>query len=182
MSSFTEYIGVVVRTHGLDGTLMLADTVGIPEALQPGMSVAIGFSRDFVQQFTVADYSSIASRTTIRLVEVTSADKAAPLIEQAVYAQPDDIGLDDEQRFRIGDIQGCEVVLEDGTMLGAVTDVWLLPANDVWVVTLANGNEVPFPVIDDVILSVDMDKRTVTVRPLPGLIELGTQSGEESDA
>ena len=181
MSSYSEYIGVVARTHGLDGMVLLMDTIGATSGLSVGSTVAIGYSRDFAKVYTIDAFESSPSRTILRLRECPSADSAMALVEQAVYAQPSDVGLREDDRHRIGDIEGCTVVTSDGTVIGVVTDVWLMPANDVWVVTMPDGRTIPLPVIDDVVLSVDVAARLIVVFLLPGLLDLSTTSAEEQD-
>ncbi|MFN4908416.1 MAG: ribosome maturation factor RimM [Bacteroidota bacterium] len=182
MSTFDEYLGVITRSHGLDGTMVLTDVVVLPRPLAPGSEVAIGYSRDFAQPHVVAHFESTAFRTTLRLRDVVTAEAVTPLVDQAVYARSSDVGIDASSRFRIGDVEGCTVIDESGETLGTITDVWLMPANDVWVMTLPGGRTIPLPVIDDVILKVDPQARLITVRLLPGLAELGTADEERDDA
>ena len=56
-------------------------------------------------------------------------------------------------------------------VLGDVVDVIVTGANDVWVVEGGPHGRVLLPVIDPVILSVDLEARTAEVELLPGLIE-----------
>ena len=53
--------------------------------------------------------------------------------------------------------------------LGEIVEVIVTGANDVWVLEGPLG-EVLLPVIDDVVLSIDWDARTATVRALEGLL------------
>jgi 16S rRNA processing protein RimM len=131
--------------------------------------------------YTVAEFSASPHRTTLRLVEFSTADALASLIDQAVYAASEDVGVDDSDRHRIGDIEGCRVVTSDGELIGTVTDVWLMPANDVWVVTTPDGSTIPMPVIADVVKHVNIEERCITVELLPGLREITSTSGDDSD-
>ena len=176
-----EYIGVIARTHGLDGTVLLVDAVSLPQPLVAGTRVGIGYSREFTTMYTVAEFSASPHRTTLRLVEFSTADALASLIDQAVYAASEDVGVDDSDRHRIGDIEGCRVVTSDGELIGTVTDVWLMPANDVWVVTTPDGSTIPMPVIADVVKHVNIEERCITVELLPGLREITSTSGDDSD-
>ena len=181
MSSYSEDIGVVARTHGLDGMVLLMDTIGATSGLSVDSTVAIGYSRDFAKVYTIDAFESSPLRTILRLRECPSADSAQSLVEQAVYARPSDVGLREDDRHRIGDIEGCTVVTNDGNVVGVVTDVWLMPANDVWIVTMPDGRTLPLPVIDDVVLSVDVAARVIVAYILPGLLDLSTNSAEERD-
>jgi 16S rRNA processing protein RimM len=177
-----EYIGVVGRSHGLDGTVVLVDAMSLPQPLAPGTRVGIGFSRDFVTMYTVAEFSATPHRTTLRLQEFSTAEAIATLTDQAVYASSGDVGVDDADRHRIGDIEGCTVVTTDNELVGTITDVWLMPANDVWVVTAPDGSTIPLPVIDDVIKHVDIAHRRVTIDLLPGLRDITRTTADENDA
>lgn len=181
MSTYDEYLGVVARSHGLDGTLVLSDVVALPSPLRPGQNVAIGYSREFTTVHRVVEFTHSEYRTTLRLADVTTAEAAARFIDQAVYVSANDVGIDSSLRYRIGDIEGCAVIDESGEQLGLISDVWLMPANDVWVITTNTGSTIPLPVIDDVILSVDPSKRVITVRLLPGLRDIDTLNSERDD-
>ena len=177
-----EYIGVIGRTHGLDGTVVLVDALALPHPLVSGTRVGIGYSKDFVAMFTIAEFTVTPHRTMLRLVECSTAESVAALVDQAVYASSVDVGVDEEDRHRIGDIEGCTVVTTEGETLGMITDVWLMPANDVWVVSMPDGSTIPLPVIDEVVKTVDVTQRRITVALLPGLREVTRSSGDDSDA
>jgi ribosomal 30S subunit maturation factor RimM len=55
-----------------------------------------------------------------------------------------------------------------------------MPANDVWVMKTEQG-EIPLPVIDDVIISTDISKKTITVYMMDGLLDLVRQHAKEDD-
>lgn len=181
MTTFDEYLGVISRSHGLDGTMVLTDVVVLPRPIVAGDAVAVGYSREFTKTFRVDHFESTPFRTTLRLREITTAESVTPLIDQAVYVQAADVGIDATRRYRIGEIEGCAVLHENGTTIGIISDVWLMPANDVWVVTTSDGKTIPLPVIDDVILSVDLEHRAIRVRLLPGLEDINTTSSEPDD-
>jgi 16S rRNA processing protein RimM len=57
--------------------------------------------------------------------------------------------------------------------LGDLTDILVTGANDVYVVTNADGRELLLPAIPAVILDVDLDANQMHVHLLPGLIDEG---------
>ncbi|WP_042160411.1 ribosome maturation factor RimM [Paenibacillus gorillae] len=69
-------------------------------------------------------------------------------------------------------IIGCKAVTEDGEELGAISEILSPGANHVWVVDLLKpkGKQLLLPVIDDVILDVDVANKLVKVRLLEGLM------------
>lgn len=76
----------------------------------------------------------------------------------------------EEGEYYYHEIMGCRVVTEDGEELGTISDILRPGANDVWVVDMPKKKQLLLPVIDDVLLNVDIANKTVTVRLMEGLI------------
>jgi len=181
-TTFSEYIGVIGRTHGLNGAVVLQDTVGLSISFPPGAEVGIGFSREFTRAYVVRDFHAASREPRLSLKGIDTAEAATALVDQAVYVRAEAVQSGTSERYAIGDIEGCVVVTEDGIELGSITDVWLMPANDVWVATRADSSTIPLPVIDDVIRSVDLIAKRITVHLLPGLMDLDSTTEDEHDA
>lgn len=75
-----------------------------------------------------------------------------------------------EGEYYIRDIVGCTVWTDEGEQLGVVSDVLSPGANDVWVVQRPQGKDVLLPVIDDVVLEVDVPGKRIRVRLMEGLL------------
>ncbi|MCK9860588.1 ribosome maturation factor RimM [Paenibacillus sp. ATY16] len=76
----------------------------------------------------------------------------------------------DDGEYYYHEIMGCRVLTEDGEELGTISDILRPGANDVWVVDMPKKKQLLLPVIDEVLLKVDVANKTVTVRLLEGLI------------
>jgi 16S rRNA processing protein RimM len=59
----------------------------------------------------------------------------------------------------------------DGVEVGIVKEIIETGANEVLVVTRPEGGEVLVPMIKDVVKQLDMADGTITIEPLPGLLE-----------
>jgi 16S rRNA processing protein RimM len=178
-----EFIGVIGRPHGTDGALTIVDFPPQSFNLPPGTAVSVGYSRDFVNTYHVRLYAEQGPRRRIAFAEVTTAEQAAALAERALYASSTAIANNSGERYAISDLIGCIVVRPDGSTVGTLSDVWLLPANDVWEVTTPTGGTIPLPVIDDVIVTVDIPAKRVTVNMLDGLESITHHTpDEETDA
>jgi 16S rRNA processing protein RimM len=59
---------------------------------------------------------------------------------------------------------------EQGLALGELVEIMETGANDVYVVRPDNDPEILLPAIDDVVLEIDLGKKTMRVHVLPGLI------------
>ena len=60
---------------------------------------------------------------------------------------------------------------EDGKELGPIKEILTPGANDVWVVGLPKGKQLLLPVIDDVVLDVNVTDKLIRVHVLEGLLE-----------
>ncbi|MNN68467.1 Ribosome maturation factor RimM [compost metagenome] len=77
-----------------------------------------------------------------------------------------------ENEYYFHQIVGCEVYTDEDASqpLGTITEILQPGANDVWVVKPAKGQEILIPVINDVVLDVDIAAKKVTVHLMEGLL------------
>jgi 16S rRNA processing protein RimM len=70
-------------------------------------------------------------------------------------------------------VLGITVVDETDVVLGTLTEIIETGANDVYVVSDGGSpaREILIPAIKQVLLDVDLDKKTMRVHLLPGLVE-----------
>ena len=71
------------------------------------------------------------------------------------------------------EIIGCEVFTDEpGTTepLGTISEILTPGANHVWVVKPSKGQDILIPVIDDVVLDVDVKAKRVTIHLMEGLL------------
>lgn len=177
LTEFTEYLGVISRPIGVDGLMLLVDTVPVPANLHTGTVVAVGVTRRYAKPYVVEHYDANPRRSTIRLRGISTPEQAHEIAELAVFVAGSDVRPSAQERYAVADIEGCRVILDSGASIGTVSEVMLLPANDVWVVETPDGKLIPLPVIDDVVKHVDILKRTIVVRLLPGLEDVYTNNG-----
>lgn len=74
-----------------------------------------------------------------------------------------------ENEYFIADLIGLSAVSDEGEELGTITDVLQTGANDVYVVTTPQKEEILVPAIRECILAVDLDARRMQLHLLPGL-------------
>ena len=161
-------IGRIARTHGLKGEVSvvldhaasLDAFVGLelwivpPPARRRTARLCAARPGPKGPLFTLEGFDSIddARELTGRQL-LARTDQLPELIETEVAVELIGFAVTDERR---GD-------------LGFVTDIIVTGANDVWVVSGPLG-EVLIPAIDDVVLAIDDEARSVLVRLLPGLV------------
>ncbi|MDH4139972.1 MAG: ribosome maturation factor RimM [Coriobacteriia bacterium] len=162
-----------VKPHGLAGEIAfdprLEDDLkwleGVTVWFVPPAEQAIGYRVNAVRTGPKGPLVAIDS--------VDSPEQARSLAGRAVLVRETD--APEGYLVEEPDMCGVSVTDSDRGFIGEITDVIVTGANDVWVVRGDRFGEVLIPVIDDVVLDLDMQERRAVVRLLPGLID-----GEES--
>ena len=98
---------------------------------------------------------------------VSDIESAIRLKNKLVYIDRGDIMLDEGEYF-IQDLMGIRAINDaTGEVLGKLTDVLTLPANDVFVVT--GEREILIPVVPEFVKEVNLTEGFVRVRLIEGM-------------
>ncbi len=76
-----------------------------------------------------------------------------------------------DNTYYIYQLVGCEVVTDQGQVLGVLKEVMQPGANDVYVVKPPKGKDILLPVIPDCVLDVDVRNKKIIVHIMPGLLD-----------
>ncbi len=82
-----------------------------------------------------------------------------------------DIATLPEGEYYLHDLEGLEVVTAEGERIGRLKEVLTTGANDVYVIAREARTDALIPAIADVVLSVDLEARRMTIDPIPGLLD-----------
>lgn len=167
-------VGFVFRPHGVHGELKVDPESDDPTRFESFGTVYVGTRRPEVKAFSIASvrYQETKRGTTVilRLAEVDSRDAAELLMKSNVYVHEDELELDEDEIF-IHDLVGLDVVTEDGTSVGMLSNVMTYPAHDMLVVHRPGQSEALIPVVEEIVLDIDLDAERVVIRPIEGLLE-----------
>ncbi|WP_125666125.1 ribosome maturation factor RimM [Paenibacillus baekrokdamisoli] len=165
-------VGKVVNTHGIRGELkVISQTDFIEERFAIGNELSL-LNPDLSQKLQVVVQSSRVHKEMI-IVKFKGFDNINDVEKYkgwSLKVTKDNLIDLDEGEYYHHQIIGCRVVTEDGEELGVISEILVPGANDVWVVEKPKGKQILIPVIDDVLLNVDVSNKLVTVRLLEGLI------------
>lgn len=87
------------------------------------------------------------------------------LTNQTVFVRSDELPALPEGEYYHHQLLGLTVVDQDGKSLGVLVEILQTGANDVYVVKHADGSELLLPAIDEVILSIDLSRSVIQVKP-----------------
>ncbi|WP_199617911.1 ribosome maturation factor RimM [Paenibacillus alkalitolerans] len=167
-------VGKIVNTHGIRGEVKVWPETDFPEQrFRTGSELLIVHpeEEDRTAAVTVAQAREQKNVYIVKLREFDSINEVEPYKGWLLKVSSDKKAGLARDEFYFHDIIGCRVVTEEGENVGTVADILRPGANDVWVVAREKGKPVYLPYIDDVVLSVDVPNKLVTIRVMEGLLE-----------
>ena len=163
-------VGVISSTHGVRGEVKVFPTTDDANRFKKLKKVILDTGMEkkeleiqgvkFFKQFVILKFKGIDN---INDIEKYKGKSLYVTRENAVKLKKDE--------YFIADLIDMQVILEDGTLLGILTDVMKTGANDVYCVDSEKYGEVLLPAIGECILDVDVEGRKMTVHLMPGLID-----------
>ncbi|MBI5598111.1 MAG: 16S rRNA processing protein RimM [Deltaproteobacteria bacterium] len=172
-------LGRVAGAHGVSGELKIVpyiagdDAVGHMEFFRSACkTLHIGGV-----SYAVRDMKHHGGVLLVTLEGVIGREGASALRGKEVLVERDALPEPSEGEYYRFDLIGIEVRTEDGQYLGEVTDVFSTGSNDVYEVTGPMG-EVLLPAIKECVIAVDVPGRSLTVRPMDGLLPEARGRGE----
>ena len=163
-------VGVISSTHGVRGEVKVFPTTDDANRFKKLKKVILDTGLEkkeleiqgvkFFKQFVILKFKGIDN---INDIEKYKGKSLYVTRENAVKLKKDE--------YFIADLIDMQVVLEDGTLLGILTDVMKTGANDVYCVESEKYGGVLLPAIGECILDVDVEGRKMTVHLMPGLID-----------
>jgi len=165
-----KYCGTIAGTRGYEGIIKLVDCPKDIISIKEGVPVKIGFSLNFTLDFTLLSFTNEYNQAFIKLKEINSNEEVTVLKEKGMFIDEAYINYKNE-KFFVEDIIGCNVFTKQRKFIGEVTEVLILPANDVWEIS-NKKQKIMLPVIDKTIISIDLKKKKIVVELLEGLEDL----------
>ena len=165
-------VGVVARTHGNRGEVIVNSETDFPEArFHEGAQLMSRRKDGSPATMEVATMRMHQGRPVILFKGVASMNDAELLAGMELRVAEDDLDeLLEDGEFYQRDLIGCAVVTESGDHIGEVTAVEG-ERGAMRLVVKSRRNEVLIPLADP-ICTVDVKAKRITVRPPDGLLEL----------
>lgn len=161
-------IGKIVSTHGIKGELKVYPLCDDFDFFSHFKSVYLGENHTNY----IVDYSRQHKNIfLLKLVNVDTVEIAKSLINKQIYVKREEAPKLEDGRFYICELKGLKVTdCETGEVFGKISDVMILPANDVWQIRKGD-REFFLPATKEVIKSVDTDSGVVKIKPMKGIFE-----------
>ena len=155
----------VLKSNGTDGGLLVGFRDCDPNEISLEEPVFVEFDGLPVPFFFVSLTPRGNSRAIVRLNDVSSLSDAEELVGKTLWIEDED--ADDEEEDLMNSLLGWEIV-----GAGTVTGVLDIPANPCLEIETKNGTVCLVPFHEDLIRSVDADRRSLTMEIPAGLLDL----------
>ncbi len=164
--------GKIINTHGVRGACKVESWCDSAEVLC-GIKTLYYKKKDEYISLEVTKASVHKGCALIYFYGIDSIEAASLLKNRVIYADRDDIELDDDRVF-VADIIGLPVFDENtGKQLGVLADYIESVASDLFIVKTDDGKEVLVPAVDEFIGHIDDDG--IYLRPIPGMFDDGAE-------
>ncbi|MCJ7586130.1 MAG: ribosome maturation factor RimM [Anaerolineales bacterium] len=160
-------VGKIRRPHGVAGEALVEIYTDFPERLAPKTLIFVGAAH---QPLTIRKRRPHKDGLLLAFEDITTPEQVGLLRNLMISISAADRPPLPEGEYYHHQILGLSVVDEDGQELGKLAEILETGANDVYVVTRDDGTELLLPAISDVLLDIDLPRKTMRVHLLPGLI------------
>ena len=164
-------VGKIVNTHGLKGEVKIVPWTDSPDVFEDLEYVHVK-SRIENRILHISNIKYQKNNIIVKFQELNKIEEAEPLKNSVLLAPRDMLGELPEGVYYIADLIGLQVFDENGDFIGEISDVFSTGANDVYAVKRAEKKDLLLPVIENVILKVDIAEKKVIARIMEGLDDL----------
>lgn len=161
-------VGKLRRPHGVHGEMLMEVLTDFPERLKPGMVLLAGPT---CQPLSLVNLRWHQKCLLVSFAGFTTPEAVGDLRNQVLYISAADRPALPEGEYYHHQLIGLQAVDEAGNDLGLLTEILETGANDVLVVRPKAGPELLLPMIDAVILNIDLVNKRLVVHLLPGMLD-----------
>ena len=159
-------VGKIVNAVGLKGEVKVYNYSDSSEIYEITPEIYVG--KDLLQ---VENVRLQKNMVILKLEGINDRNAAEATKGREIFITEDDLPELEEGEFYIRDLIGMTVI-EEGVVLGKVTDVIQNTAQDVFEIERENGKQLLLPRVDEFVLDIDLDTREIKVKLPAGLLEL----------
>ena len=162
-------VGVITTTHGVRGEIKVFPTTDDAERFLELEYVLLDTGRE-LRRLDIKNVRFFKNLVILKFDGIDNINDIEKYKGKDLWIPREEAQELGEDEYYIADLQGLNVVLEDGTEFGTLRDVMETGANDVYIIDSNEHGEVLLPAIKECILDVDLEKNTMTVQLMKGLL------------
>ena len=161
-------LGVIVGVHGVKGLMRVKSYTEIDSDI---LSYGI-LENDSGDQFEVKIKGKSKGTLLVEVEGVTDRNTAESLKGTKLFISRDALPAPQEEEFYYSDLVDLSVYKLDGSFVGRVIGVHDFGAGDLIDISLKDSNQtVLVPFTREIVTEIDLENNTLTIDPMPGLID-----------
>ena len=165
-------VGKVVKAHGIKGDLKVYPSSGYPDDFDHYSDLILVAEGDTQQQtYEVASSRSHGKVAIVHLVGIDSMNDSEALRGFDIRIAKDDLPELDPGFYYWHELQGMEVITDQGESVGTLTSLLATTGHPVLVIK-NKGREHLVPAIKEFVIGLDDKGETLIISPPPGLLEM----------
>lgn len=165
-------VGGVVKPHGIRGEFCIKSYADSPSLFDTVPAIYLQDGKNRPEPFEIRSWRVHKGMILCTLKGVDDRDRAETLRGRSVLVREADLPPLEDGEAYLYQMEGCRVVLEDGTPIGVLVGFYDTPGQETMVIHDDRKREILLPAVAEFVLDVNLDAETITVRPPEGLLDL----------
>lgn len=161
-------VGIITTTHGVNGEVKVFPTTDDPARFKKLKQVVLDTGREKLS-LKVAHVKFFKNLVILKFKDYDNINDVEKWKSKGLYVTRENAVKCEKDEYFIADLIGLSVVSDEGEALGELLEVLSTGANDVYTVTKGGEKDLLLPAIRECILSIDMNRRVMTVHVMDGL-------------
>ena len=162
-------VGVITTTHGVRGEVKVYPTTDEPERFLELDHVLLDTGKEF-RDLEIKNVRFFKNLVILKFKGIDNINDIEKYKGHDLWIPREEGQELDEDEYYIADLLGLHVILDDGTEFGTLKNVMETGANDVYILDTNAHGEVLVPAIRECIQDIDLEKNTMTIHLMKGLI------------
>lgn len=162
-------VGVITTTHGVRGEVKVYPTTDEPERFLELDHVLLDTGKEF-RDLEIKNVRIFKNLVILKFKGIDNINDIEKYKGHDLWIPREEGQELDEDEYYIADLLGLRVILDDGTEFGTLKNVMETGANDVYIIDTNAHGEVLVPAIRECIQDIDLEKNTMTIHLMKGLI------------
>ena len=162
-------IGQISNAHGVKGEVKVYPLTDNVKRFSKLKFVFLN-EKDTYRKVTVESVKYLKQFVVVKLNGIEDMNEALKYKNVYIYVDRENAVKLPKGSYFISDLIGLDVSSDEGNYLGKITDVFSTGSNDVYEVKSELGKTILLPAIQEVIIEIDIDKKSMLVKLIEGLI------------
>ena len=165
------YLGKIVKKYSFKGELLAKLDTDQPQLYENIEALFLDINNRLIPYFVMTSKLHKSNLLRLKLEDVNTESDADELLRKEVYLPLDLLPKLDGKAFYYHEVIGFEIWEKSFGKVGILKEVNDQSAQALFEIE-RSGHEILIPIHDEFIINIDRDKKIITVKTPPGLIDL----------